>query len=101
MSLCSDLLSSHAQQLFGNLQAAFWSRPGWISLQTEVELPAKGLVKYADHLSLKRIQIGALHASSEPARVVGNTLTVQYVSAHHLVSSELSEISAAVCAATP
>ena len=27
VSLCSDLLSSHAQQLFGNLQAAFWPMP--------------------------------------------------------------------------
>ena len=99
MSLCSDLLSSHAQRLFGNLQAAFWSRPGWISIQTEVELLAKSLVKYADHLSSKRVRIGALHASSEPARTVANALTVQYVSARHLVSSELSEISTAVCAA--
>ena len=83
-----------------NLQAAFWSLPGWISLQTEVELLAKSLVKYTDHLSSTRIRIGTLHASSEPARVVANALTVQYVSAHHLVVSELSEISAAVCAAS-
>ena len=48
--------------------------------------------------SSKRIRIGALHASSEPARVVANALTIQYVSAHHLVQSKLSEISAAVCA---
>jgi len=61
--------------------------------------PCQILVKYADHLSSKRIRIGALHASSEPAGVVANALTVQYVSAHHLVPSELSEISAAVCAA--
>ena len=61
-----------------------------------MELLAKGLVKYIDHLSSKRIQISAVHASSEPARVVANALTVQYVSAHHLVPSELSEISAAV-----
>lgn len=99
-SLFGDHLSSHAQQLFGNLQAAFWLRPGWISLHTEVELLAKGyILKYADHLSSKRTQIDALHASSEPARTVGNALTLQYFAARRLVPSVLSKISTAVCAA--
>lgn len=52
-SLSCDLLRSHAQRLFGNLQSPFWSRSGWAAVKREVELLAQALVRYADLLSCK------------------------------------------------
>ena len=78
-SLCADTLKSHSQRLFGNLQHPFWSRSGWNMLTAEVELLAKPLAKYVDCLCVKKVRMVSLHASSVPARMVGNALTVEYM----------------------
>ena len=42
----------------------------------EVEVQAKSLAKYADCLGVKKARMTSLHASSVPARTVGNSLNV-------------------------
>ena len=42
----------------------------------------------------------SLHASSVPARTVGNGLNIEYISSRHTVPTELDAISAAVSSAS-
>ena len=65
-------------------------------LKAEVELLAKALAKYADCLCVKKARMVSLHASSVPARTVGNALTVEYISSRLTVPAELDAFSAAV-----
>ena len=84
LSLCAATLKSHSQNLFGNLQRSFWLRPGWNVLKAE-EVLAKALAKYADCSGVKKARMTTLHASSLPARTVGNALNIEYISSRHLV----------------
>ena len=84
-SLCATTLKSHSQSLFGNLQRSFWLRPAWNVLKAEVEVLVKALAKYADCLGVKKARVTSLHASSVPARTVGNALNVEYISSRHTV----------------
>ena len=98
-SLCAASLKSHSQSLFGNLQRSFCLRPGWNVLKAEVEVLARALAKYADCLGVKKARMTSLHASSVPARTVGNALNVKYISSRHTVPTKLDAISAAVSSA--
>ena len=65
-------------------------------LNAEVELLAKALAKYADCLCVKRARMTSLHVSSIPALMVGNALTVEFISSRLTVPTELDAFSAAV-----
>ena len=95
-SLSCDLLKSHSQRLFGNLQSPFWSRSGWSTVKREVELLAEALARYADLLTSKRARITSLHHSDAPARTVANGLTVDFIKSRHTVPSVLDKFTEAI-----
>ena len=59
-SLSGDILKSHSQRLFGNLQCPFWSRQHWNNVKAEVEWLAKSMARYAELLNAKRMRITSL-----------------------------------------
>ena len=95
-SLSCDLLKSHSQRLFGNLQSPFWSRSCWSTVKREVELLAQALARYADLLTSKRARITALHHSDTPAQMVANGLTVDFIKSRHTVPSVLEKFTEAI-----
>ena len=96
VSLSADVLASHCQRIFSNLQSAFWDRPGWRSFKKEVELLARGLQKYCDLLSCKRQRMLELHHSEEQVRTVANSMAVTFIAARHKSSINLQELSTTV-----
>ena len=77
-SLSGDILYSHSQGLFSNLQSGFWDHPQWKPFKQEVELLAKGLQKYCN-IQSKRQQTLVNHHSNEQVRCISNLLTLMYI----------------------
>ena len=95
-SLSSDVLRSHSQRLFGNLQCSFWSRSHWCNVKAEVEILARSVGRYAELLTAKKSRITSLHNSSQPARSVGNDLTIEYLKSRLSIPTDLLTINQAV-----
>ena len=81
--LSGDILASHCQRLFANLQAGFWDRPNWKPFKQEVQLLAPNLQKYCELLKVKRQKMLVLHQTTEQIRSVGNSMTVQVTAPRH------------------
>ena len=95
-SFSREILRSHSQRLFGNLQNQFWLRNGWITFRREVELLAQLLSKYADLLDVKRAKITACHDSDVPVRSICDALSVLFIKPRHSKPPELVQISLAI-----
>ncbi len=94
-SFSREVLKSHTQRLFGNLQCHFWSRSGWNTLRTDVELLANSISTYADLQGAKKAKVNSLHKYNVPARVISEALSVQYINPCHSAPSDPVGISSA------
>jgi len=101
VSLSRDVLLALSQSLFQVLQYTFWNRTQWKGFKSSVELLARCLASYADHLLTKARKIGTLHNSKEVVRSVGDGLSVLYTHVRHSPPSYLAPITEAVIKAGP
>ena len=88
----SEVLTSHAQRLFSNLQKGFWDRSTWKYFKQEVELLSRNLEKYCDILKCKKQRMLELHHVEEQVGSVSNSMTLYYVASRHTVSSNLHDL---------
>ena len=87
-----DVVRSNSQRLFQHLQAGFWGRSEWQAFKHEVEILARSLQKYCDHLCAKKQRTFANHHSQEQVCSIENSLSVQFVQQQHTVSSTLQSL---------
>ena len=92
-SLSGDLVKSHSQRLFSNLQAGFWDRQRWKAFKQEVELLARNLQKYCDLLNVKKHKMLSNQKCEEQIRSVGNSMTIQVITPHHSVPASVQVLS--------
>lgn len=65
-------------------------------MKAEVELLARSVGRYAELLIAKRSRITSLHNYSQPARSVGNSLTIEYLKSCLSILTDLHTIDQAV-----
>lgn len=94
--LAGEILGSHCQSLFANLQAGFWDRPKWKGLKQEVELLARALQKYCNTLKAKKQKVLVVHKLTEQIRSVGNSMPVQFIIPCHTPPASLQDFSEAL-----
>ena len=87
-----EVVHSHSQRLFQNLQAGFWDRPEWRSFKQKVEILARSFQKYCDYLNAKKQRTFANHHSPQQICSIENSLTVQFVQQRHTVASLLQPL---------
>lgn len=88
-----DILASHCQRLFSNLQAGFWDRPKWKGFKQEVELLARALQKYCNILKVEKQKMLVVHHLTKQIRTVDNSMSVQLISPHHTPTASLHVLS--------
>ena len=95
-SLSGDVLRSHCQRLFSNLQPGFWDRRSWKVIKREVELLARNLQKYCDLLKVKKQKMFDHHQSEEQIRSVGNSMSIQVITPRHSPPASVQALSTIV-----